>query len=114
MNNTENLLQRLSELIEHDESKRTELVPNKIRLVETVYEAIDYAISKHTAKVSYEIGDPYPSMAYISITGSGIVIVDTELFVAAVKLADNFEVYPLTDGDVQINLGFHNITRKAE
>ena len=112
--NNEKLLQEIAKMIEAGEAGKTQLVPDRIRCVELVYDAICCAISKNTAKVEYEIGETFPSVAIITITGKAVLVQDTQLFAKAVSVADNFEVCPLTNGEVQINLGFYNVTRKAE
>lgn len=42
----------------------------------------------------------------LTIVGKKIKFNDTDAFLDAIDLANNFEVYPKTDGTVQMNLAF--------
>ena len=111
MRKEEKFLKKLVKLIEEDEAGRTELIPEKINCVDAVYDALCYSVGK-MAKVEYEIGETFSSVAIITITGKDIVVKNADLFARAISIADNFEVYPKTNGSVQMNLAFYGVARR--
>lgn len=66
------------------------------------------------AKVSYKLYEPYKSMGVVSVSGKNLIFKKSNWFIKAVELADNFEVYPKTDGTVQMNFTFHGLTKTIE
>jgi hypothetical protein len=50
----------------------------------------------------------------VSVTGKDLLFRKTEWFMKEVELASNFEVYPKTDGTVQMNFTFHGLTKPIE
>ena len=64
-----------------------------------------------SAKVSFELFSPYKSMGIVSVVGRNLEFKNSELFMRAIELASNFEVYPKTDGTVVMNFTFHGLMR---
>lgn len=66
-------------------------------------------------RCSFEPLEQIGNAAYIKLVGREIVVRKPRLFLEAVKLANNYEVYPRTDGLVQMNITFYetNLNRKA-
>lgn len=60
-------------------------------------------------KVTYELGSPSKNMGVVSVVGKAMSFKDSKLFMGVVGLATNFEVYPKTDGTVQMNFTFHGL-----
>lgn len=112
-NNSEETLTRIANEIAKEESGVSVVRPDKLEMIAAAYDAVKASTSGKGVKVSYELNAPYTSMGSISVTGKEIRIVNTKLFTMAVSLASNFEVYTKTDGKVQMDLTFHNITRKV-
>lgn len=112
-NNSEETLARIANEIAKEESGVSVVRPDKLEMIAAAYDAVKASTSGKGVKVSYELNAPYTSMGSISVTGKEIRIVNTKLFTMAVSLASNFEVYTKTDGKVQMDLTFHNITRKV-
>ncbi len=86
---------------------------NPIRLKEVRYvsELIKKAVEKNGAKVICDIDIKAPlSIGYVSITGKNIRFSKPQYFEAAAKIASNVEIYPKTDGTIQVNFTFHNVT----
>ena len=63
--------------------------------------------------VAYDIGGISPCMGVVSISGKTIIFNNANLFKDAKNLATNFEVYPKTDGTIQMNFGFHDLIKKG-
>lgn len=70
-----------------------------------ITEEIQKSLSGHRITVQLHRDKPYKFMDYISITGKRINM-RPEVFATMTALADNVEVYPRTDGVVQINFTF--------
>ena len=113
MQEDEKLLQELARLIEVSEKCERELVQDRVECVKLVYDAMCCSVSKKS-NIKYEIGEPLSSMAVITIIGKPIAITNPELFARAISIADNFEVYPKTNGSVQMNLAFYNVARRVK
>lgn len=64
-------------------------------------------------RVSYELNTPYNGMGFITVVGSRIDISNPILFSKIMEISSNLEVYPKTNGDIQMNFTFHNLIRKA-
>lgn len=89
-------------------------VPEKVKQVETAYKIMQLIAKGKDLNVTYELNTPYVSMGAVSVVGKEIVIADQALFVKVAEMASNFEIYPKTDGTVQMNFTFHNLTRRVE
>ncbi len=66
------------------------------------------------ASVSYKLHEPYRSVGYISIVGKNLSIENPKVFAAISGLASNVEIYPKTNGTVQINLTYHGLTKPID
>lgn len=69
----------------------------------------EYA-EKAGGKITWQIGDPYPSMGYIRITGKNLRFFGSGPFRAAAKLASNVDAYALANGHVCLDFTFHGMT----
>lgn len=112
-NSEQEILARLAYEISEAESGASVVRLDKVEMIATVYDAVKASISGRGVKAVCELNTPYTSMGSVSIIGKEIKIVNTKLFTMAISLASNFEVYTKTNGKVQMDLTFHNITRKV-
>lgn len=88
--------------------------PYQIQKVIYTYKVMKYITKGTKAKVSYELHVPYKSMGSVCVVGSDLKFQNTDWFTRAVELSSNFEVYPKTDGTVQMNFTFHGLTKTIE
>lgn len=86
--------------------------PERLKCIALAYKIIKYLIKGKNVKFAYDIHEPYTSMGSISVVGRELKVENPTLFVKVVKLASNFEVYPRTDGTVQMDFTFHKLTIK--
>lgn len=112
-NELDNLIDALAEKITDEESGASVANSQRVQCVELVHEAMKCIVSGVGVEVLCEMNEPYVSMGAVSVIGKEIVITDTKVFAMVARLADNVEVYPKVDGTTQINLTFHNLTRKV-
>lgn len=111
----DSLVTTVGEAVAIDDSKTSIINPFKIQQVLYTYKVLKYLTKGiKGAKVSYELHEPYISMGSVSVTGKDLLFRKPEWFMKAVELASNFEVYPKTDGTVQMNFTFHGLTKPIE
>lgn len=85
--------------------------PIRVKEVRYVSKLIKKAVENNGAKVVCDIDIKAPlSIGYVSITGRNIRFSKPQYFEAAAKIASNVEIYPKTDGTIQVNFTFHNVT----
>lgn len=98
-----------------DEESRTAIIdPHMMQAVARTYKLMKHLTEGTNAKVGYKLHKPYRSMGVVVIIGSPITITNSKWFVKAAELASNFEVYPKTDGTVEMNFMFHGLTKPIE
>ena len=106
----DNLVTAIGDEAAADDSHTAIINPHRIQQVLYTYKVLKYLTKGTKAKVSYELHAPYKSMGSVSIVGSDLLFRNTKWFMKAVELASNFEVYPKTDGTVQMDFTFHGLT----
>ena len=110
------MLDSLTDLIEvQNEGSSTAIInPRKVQAVLYTYKVLKYLTKGTGAKVSYALNEPYKSMGSVSICGKDLTFSNPKWFMVAVKLASNFNVYPKTNGTVQMDFTFHGLTITLE
>lgn len=97
------------------EDNRTQIVnPITMQHLLYTYKILKYLTKGTGTKVTYELHEPYKSMGSVTVCGKNITFAKPEWFMKAVELAANFEVYPKTDGTVEMNFTFHGLTKPVE
>lgn len=74
------------------------------------HEVLKNLLSGQDVSISHQINEPFKGSGSITIEGKEIAFNDTKWFVIASQLADNFEVYPLTNGKIRLAFSFYNLT----
>lgn len=106
-------IEAVANLIDMDECGTFVINLEAMQRMQYAYRIVEkLAGTIHGAKLSYEINTPYQSMGSISLTGKNLEFADSALFLAAVNLASNIDIYAMTDGTVAIDFTFHGLTRK--
>ena len=105
-------LDNIIELIEdYSRDENTAVInPKKMQAVLYTYKVLKYLTKGTNAKVTYALNEPYKSMGSVSIVGKELTFSNPKWFMVAVKLASNFNVYPKTNGTVQMDFTFHGLT----
>lgn len=105
----------VADAAEIDDSQTSIINQYKIMQVLYTYKVMKYLTKGDGGvKVSYELHKPYGSMGSVSVVGKQISFKNPEWFMKAVEMSANFEVYPKTDGTVQMNFTFHGLTKPIE
>lgn len=110
----DNLVTTIGDEAAADDSQTAIINPYRIQQVLYTYKVLKYLTKGTKAKVTYALHEPYKSMGVVSVVGSDLLFRNTEWFMKAVELASNFEVYPKTDGTVQMDFTFHGLTRAID
>lgn len=106
----ENLLNFVGEQVEEQDNSDAILNVPKAKILMYTYKMLKYLTRGSGAKVSYELNSPYKSMGSVSVVGKNLSFKNTKWLIAATKLASNFNVYPKTNGTVQMDFTFHGMT----
>lgn len=107
------MMMKIADDISSDETGTSVIVPERVKQIETAYKSLRLIAEGKNVDVTYEMNAPYTSMGSVSVTGREIIITNPALFARVAEMASNFEIYPKTNGTVQMNFTFHNITRKV-
>lgn len=113
MDSLDKVMMKIASDISKDEADTTMIAMEGVQQVKTAYKALRFITNGKDVDVIYELNKPYTSMGSISIIGKEIIITSPKMFARVAEMASNFEVYPKTDGTVQMNFTFHNLTRKV-
>ena len=102
-----------SQIVE-EESKVSLINEERLKEMEVAYKIIKYLFDKSNSKVGYKLHQPFQSMGSINITSKNIKLSRPELFIRACDLASNVDIFPKTNGTIEIDLTFHNLTTPIE
>lgn len=98
------------ELVEKEEDYINIANPEKVKGVMVIYNYLKYKLKGTRAKVTYKLHEPFVSMGSVSITGKELVFTKCDWFAKVAPYANNLEIYPKTDGTVNICFTFHGLT----
>lgn len=99
--------------VTNDENGISVIVHERAEQIRAAHKALEMIAHGDNVCVTYDMNSPYTSMGAVSVVGKDIIITNPKLFSALIKIASNFEIYQKTDGTVQMDFTFHNLTRKA-
>ena len=105
----------LGEQIEAEHAKTSIINIRQIQKVSYVYKVMKYLTKGQSGvKVERALHAPYHSIGYVSVVGKHLIFRKPEWFMRAVEFSNNFEIYPKTNGTVQMNFTFHGLTTPIE
>lgn len=108
------LVTTIDDVVTADDGEVSIINPYRIQQMQYTYKMLKYLTKGTKSKVTYTLHKPYKSMGFVSVTGKNLMFRNMDWFSKAVELASNFEVYPKTDGTVQMNFTFHGITKAID
>ncbi len=100
----------------HDHERRAKItnIP-RFRQMQAAYESIRKLFDGFAdVSVSYSLKKLMRSIGVIRVEGSIIRISETDIFSNAASIANNIEVYPLTDGKVRMAFTFNDLAIPIE
>lgn len=105
----------LLEMIEADEQRVALTNVPRLKQMQLAYKAIERLFaSQKGVSVKYSLNKPFNSFGSISVEGAVIDIENAALFGKINLIANNVEIYPLTNGRIRMAFGFHNLTSPIE
>lgn len=95
-----------------DCNDRTAVVqPKELRKLDTVYRLMEELCAGEDVQVSYRLHEPYKFFGAVIVLAKSLRILEPKLLREALKMSDNLEVSPCTDGRVQLDFGFNRLTK---
>jgi len=90
------------------------LNPVRLKELQDAYLAISKIVLDISpdAKIDCELNKLTPTQAAIVVETDEIVVKDIKLFISGINGANNFEVYPLTNGKIKMAIMFHKIMQE--
>lgn len=112
-NTTNAFLEKLKELLEQMPRNLVKVV-DFVRYKNMILSAAELEAllleNSSQGQVKIEICELF-NMGSITVNIEDLTVYDTQEFARIVSRADNFEIYPKTDGTLQLNLGFQSVLR---
>ena len=110
---TQMLFEELGRAITDEESEPQILnVPRLFQMVHA-YKQLQN-IASDTWKISSSAHAPFTSMGVICIEADDFIFDQTQIFQQIIAGASNVEIFPLTNGNMRMNITFHGITKRVE
>lgn len=95
--------------IEKDENRLSIINPLRVGQLLDSYKLLRNLLKDTEAVVTWNLYEPFKSMGAVRVNGPEMVFLNSSLFAKAIEAASNVEIYPKTDGTVQMNLTFHGL-----
>lgn len=119
-NELDALIQRIAAKAE-SENNRTQIVnPKRVTEFLDAYKELSTVAKALKLSIDYKLHEPYMSMGVISITGKSFKIKNTEFwdltktFSEAANTASNIDIYPMSNGQIKVDITFHGLTVAAK
>lgn len=101
------------EMLSYELEKPRTLIlnPARVRELEVAYRAISQIVFNISpdAKIECILGELGDGSASISVETDEFIVEDIKAFLAVAEKADNFEIYPLTNGNLRMAFMFRNV-----
>lgn len=107
----EDILQSAVEQVKEEEFRPHVIIQSNDDAVTKDFEFARKAFKKRGVRVTLNLHDPFPSMGSISVLGKTIVLNDVNALRKLCESASNIDIYPRTDGKVQIDFTYHGLTK---
>ncbi len=114
MGRMEKNVEAIAALIAKDEERLNVEVKSKVELVKATHSAVRIIAKGEKVKVSMNLFNPFPSSGCVSVNGKRVVMTDPEVFAFACQNCHVFNIYPRTDGTVQIDLGYDGLKKEGD
>lgn len=101
-------------LIEAQESRPSIMDTQRMAQFQEACRILQKVADDTGALMTYTPHGPYQSMGYISLCGADLIFEGPAELAKAAALASNVEIYPKTDGTVQMDFTFHGLTRPIQ
>lgn len=110
---TEMLLDHIGRLIMEDERRPGIINPVRLWQLQFSHALLAGLSVNADVRIECKAHEPFPSVGSISIEGDMIEFEDCPQLAAAIRLADNLDIYPLTTGKIRMVLTFHGLVKRV-
>lgn len=108
------ILDRLKDVLIIHENSNYVAVPENVSKVLLVRKIMKLITKGSRASVSMGLYQPFRSMGYVTVKGLDVLIKDTNAFLVALNLCDNFESYCELNGTVVMDFTFQGLTKTID
>lgn len=109
-NTLDSIVNSIGKRIVKEDSKPAIINIENIKKLSNVFGIIKYLTRGTKSKVTYELHKPFKSMGSVTVTSKSITIRNPDLFLKAIKLSSNFDVYTKTNNTIEMDFTFHGLT----
>lgn len=106
-------LEPFREAMARDEGNIYVPIPSQVEKVCRVYRAMKALTEDFDVDVTYKLFQPFLFCASVTLEGPELIFEDLKVFTDAALLADNFEVYPLVNGNIRLSFAFNHLVTKV-
>ena len=106
----EDFINSIGKVIEKEEKLLSVPNPEQIAKIVYAYSILEHMSEVTDAKISYTLNKPFKGMGCITVTGKNLSFKSAN-FIIASELASNVDIFPKTNGTVQIDFTFHELTK---
>ncbi len=110
----EDILLMIAKEFEEQDKKTSMIIPTRVRDVKYTYEIMKNLFAGKDVKVDYDLHEPYKDFGSVTVIGKKIDLNSPKWFLKAAEIASNCDIYPRTDGKIQIDFGFGGLTETLE
>lgn len=84
---------------------------NRMKAINDANNRLEKIIHEYTPKASVQVNmsEFNDGSAYLSVETSDFVVHNVQEFISIIKEADNFEIYPLNNGNIKIAIMFNGV-----
>lgn len=107
------IVEALGNAIEQEESEPQVLNVPRMLLMVRAYKLIRQ-IAWDSWKITSAVHKPYTSMGVITIEAEEFTFDRLSVLQEVLSGASNVEIFPLTNGNLKMNITFHGITKRME
>lgn len=104
------MLLLLGRMMREEEARPHILDPKKAGKEIYVLRLLRELFRGEEAEITFDIAEVAASMGTVSVKAYGLKCADTDALAEIIELTDNFSVYAKTDGSVQLDFTFYNVT----
>ena len=108
---TQAIIEAIGEAIAAEESEPQIINVHRVLQMNRAYHMVT-AMAWPSWKVSYELHAPFTSMGVISIEAAEYTFESMNYLLAVLSSGSNVEIFPLTNGNIRMNIAFHGITKR--
>ena len=105
------LLDAVMQKISDEQNAEYRNLDDEIEIIELLEDYLRESIDD--VKITTHINEPFKGMGYISVVGNDITFMRPDVLATAAAVSSNVDIYPKTNGTVQMDFTFHGIAKRV-